>query len=159
MGLNTGPAFVGNLGSPTRLNYTCIGDTVNLASRLEGLNKRYNTSIIVSDSVHDAVKDKFVLRLLDHVAVKGKTVSQKCYELIGILKKCDTSILEKVSLYQEAFNYYCCQSFQKASDQFEKYLEMVPNDVPARIHMEECKRLLKEGVPRGWSPVVVLDEK
>ncbi|TPX63918.1 hypothetical protein SpCBS45565_g06283 [Spizellomyces sp. 'palustris'] len=159
IGLNTGPALVGNLGSPTRLNYTCLGDTVNLASRLEGLNKRYNTSIIVSDAVRDQVHEYFVLRPLDYVAVKGKTVAKKCYELVDSLDACDPAVLRRMMLYEKAFDYYCQGEFEQAKVLFETYLVDVPWDVPAITHLEECMRLEEEGVPMNWSPVVVLDEK
>ncbi|KAJ3188397.1 hypothetical protein HDU85_005548 [Gaertneriomyces sp. JEL0708] len=159
IGLNTGPALVGNLGSPSRLNYTCLGDTVNLASRLEGLNKRYNTSIIVSDAVRDQVHEYFVLRPLDYVAVKGKTVAKKCYELVDTLDACDPVVLRRVALYEKAFDLYCQADFEQAKALFEAYLVDVPWDVPAIMHLEECIRLEEEGVPHNWSPVVVLDEK
>ncbi|KAJ3006002.1 hypothetical protein HKX48_000346 [Thoreauomyces humboldtii] len=159
IGLNTGPALVGNLGSPTRLNYTCLGDTVNLASRLEELNKRYHTSIIVSDAVRDQVHEYFVLRPLDYVAVKGKTVAKKCFELVDSVEECDPAVSRRMLLYEKAFDYYCQGEFEQAKHLFETYLVDVPWDVPATMHLEECMRLEEEGVPMNWSPVVVLDEK
>ncbi|KAJ3185470.1 hypothetical protein HDU87_000091 [Geranomyces variabilis] len=159
IGLNTGPALVGNLGSPTRLNYTCLGDTVNLASRLEELNKRYHTSIIVSDAVRDQVHEYFVLRPLDYVAVKGKTVAKKCFELVDSVEECDPAVSRRMLLYEKAFDYYCQGEFEQAKLLFESYLVDVPWDVPATMHLEECMRLEEEGVPGNWSPVVVLDEK
>ncbi|KAI8825884.1 uncharacterized protein EV422DRAFT_514580 [Fimicolochytrium jonesii] len=159
IGLNTGPALVGNLGSPTRLNYTCLGDTVNLASRLEELNKRYHTSIIVSDAVRDQVHEYFVLRPLDYVAVKGKTVAKKCFELVDSIEGCDPAVSRRMVLYEKAFDYYCQGEFEQAKHLFESYLVDVPWDVPATMHLEQCMRLEEEGVPSNWSPVVVLDEK
>ena len=72
VGVSCGDVLVGNIGSTYRLSYTCLGDSVNLASRLESLNKVYGTNIMVSEFCHDIVKDKFLFRLLDIVAVKGK---------------------------------------------------------------------------------------
>lgn len=187
MGLNTGQAFVGNLGSPTRLNYTCLGDAVNLASRLEGLNKRYKTNIIISDAVHDSVQNKFVMRPLDHVAVKGKTVSRKCYELLCSVANADESLIRMVEIYTDAFESYCCGEFDYAAELFTKFLDIYPGDVPAKQHLENCKKFgdlwrnnssgenssnsikgdsdrnskarSSIAIENGWTPVVFLDEK
>lgn len=83
-GLNSGPAVVGNMGSSHRMEYTCMGDTINLGSRLEGSNKMYGTNIIISEYTYEKVKDRVVARELDLVRVKGKTQPVRIYELIGI---------------------------------------------------------------------------
>ncbi|XDD45668.1 CHASE2 domain-containing protein [Leptospira sp. WS39.C2] len=83
-GLNSGPAVVGNMGSSHRMEYTCMGDTINLGSRLEGSNKMYTTNIIISEYTYEKVKDRVVTRELDLVRVKGKTQPVRIYELLGI---------------------------------------------------------------------------
>ncbi len=85
IGLNTGPAVVGNMGSSHRMDYTCMGDTVNLGSRLEGSNKMYGTKIIMSEYTYERVKDKVYARELDLVQVKGKTHPVRIYELLGLV--------------------------------------------------------------------------
>lgn len=84
IGLNSGPAVVGNMGSSHRMEYTCMGDTINLGSRLEGSNKMYGTNIIISEYTYEKVHDKVVARELDLVRVKGKTQPVRIYELLGI---------------------------------------------------------------------------
>lgn len=84
IGLNSGPAVVGNMGSSHRMEYTCMGDTINLGSRLEGSNKMYTTNVIISEYTYEKVKDRVVARELDLVRVKGKTQPVRIYELLGI---------------------------------------------------------------------------
>lgn len=93
IGLNTGPAVVGNMGSSHRMDYTCMGDTVNLGSRLEGSNKMYGTRIIMSEYTYERVKDKVYARELDLVQVKGKTQPVRIYELIGLVNDEDMTKL------------------------------------------------------------------
>ncbi len=86
IGINTGIATIGNMGSTKKKNYTAMGDTVNLASRLEGVNKMFHTRIIISESTFERVKDKVIARQLDVIRVKGKKQPVKIYELIGMLE-------------------------------------------------------------------------
>jgi adenylate cyclase len=85
IGLNSGVSTVGNMGSQGRMNFTVMGDHVNLASRLEGINKQYRTRIVISQSTRDAIAhdDKFVVRELDDIRVKGKLKPVRIYELVG----------------------------------------------------------------------------
>ena len=87
IGLNTGPMVFGNMGSPTRLSYTIMGDNVNLGSRLESLNKYYGTNILISDSTFNAVKERIFCRQLDTIQVKGKTQAVTIYEPLGLKRQ------------------------------------------------------------------------
>ena len=89
IGLNSGPAVVGNMGSSHRMDYTVMGDTINLGSRLEGTNKQYGTRIIISQTTYDKVKDRVYTRELDDIRVKGKNEPVRIYELIGLVNPAD----------------------------------------------------------------------
>ncbi|MCB1143420.1 MAG: adenylate/guanylate cyclase domain-containing protein [Leptospiraceae bacterium] len=95
IGLNTGFAVVGNMGSSHRMDYTCMGDTINLGSRLEGSNKIYGTRIIISEYTYERVKDRVYTRELDLVKVKGKNKPVRIYELLGLVKENDKELLKK----------------------------------------------------------------
>jgi adenylate cyclase len=95
IGLNTGSAVVGNMGSSQRMDYTCMGDTINLGSRLEGSNKTYGTNIIISEYTYERVKDRVYARELDLVQVKGKTHPVRIYELIGLVNDEDIKKVTK----------------------------------------------------------------
>ncbi|KAG5463820.1 MAG: nucleotide cyclase [Olpidium bornovanus] len=157
--MNTGKVLVGNFGSPDRLNYTCLGDNVNLASRLEGLNKYYGTEIIVSGTVFDNVQEHFVCRTLDSVAVKGKSVPTKVHELIAFRALASELLLQKVELYEQAYNLYCEANFLEAKLRFEKFLRLQPDDLPAEKHMSQCEIMLLEPPGAFWRPIVVLEGK
>ncbi|WP_061285471.1 CHASE2 domain-containing protein [Leptospira interrogans] len=95
IGLNSGPAVVGNMGSSHRMDYTCMGDTINLGSRLEGTNKEYGTHIIISEYTYEKVKDRVIARELDLIKVKGKTQPVRIYELLDLVNEEDLKLLRK----------------------------------------------------------------
>src|SRR5438445_5681641 len=112
IGLNTGVASVGNMGSSLRYGYTALGDTVNLSSRLEGLNKDYGTHILVNETTYSAAKDDgFLFRQLDLIRVKGKLQPVTIYELIG--RAAESSVYGtpdevglRIALFQQAHELY-----------------------------------------------------
>ncbi|HNH10096.1 MAG TPA: adenylate/guanylate cyclase domain-containing protein, partial [Leptospiraceae bacterium] len=99
-----GPAVVGNMGSSHRMDYTCMGDTVNLGSRLEGSNKMYATRIIISEYTYDRVKDRVYARELDLVKVKGKNQPVRIYELIGLVDDNDAEKLVRQEIVRKKEN-------------------------------------------------------
>jgi adenylate cyclase len=154
-GMHMDWAMVGNFGAPDRINYTAIGDGVNLASRLEGLNKHYGTSIIVSQAVYEAAKSEFEFRLLDRVAVKGKSRGVAIYELLGnkgTLSQHDRSVVER---YEQAFNEYLQRRFKEAI----AILEVQPEDPPSANLLGRCREFLVEAPPGDWEGVFHSESK
>ena len=152
-GLHRCVASVGHFGAPDRFSYTTIGDGVNLGSRLESLNKFYGTTHLVSETIHEKTKDHFEFRLLDLVAVKGKTQKTRIYELIGE-KRPGQAPREYVVAYERAFAWYQLGKFEAALDILKNQVE----DGPSRTLALRCTELLKSPHKR-WDGVWVFDSK
>jgi adenylate cyclase len=152
-GLHRCVAMVGHFGAPDRLNYTAIGDGINLTSRLEGLNKHYGTHIIASESIHAAAKDAFEFRLLDRVAVKGKTEGIVIYELLAgrLAGKPRPQFIER---YEQAFAAYQRGDFAAALG----LLDGLDEDLPGRILAGRCREFLNHP-PINWNGIHVFDSK
>ena len=159
IGLNSGKMIVGNIGSTKRLDYTAIGDTVNLASRLEGVNKFFGTRIIISENVHRLAKDAVETRELDFIRVKGKNQPIRIYELIGEHGTLNENTREFMSLFEEGLQFYRSQQFEKATHQFESLLNVNPNDGPSTTYVERSKLLAIQKLPENWDGVFTLTTK
>ncbi|AIL12912.1 hypothetical protein IM40_04345 [Candidatus Paracaedimonas acanthamoebae] len=164
IGIETGEALVGTIGSFDRLNYTALGDTVNLASRLEGTNKYYNTRIIIGEQTQREIRDEGVIRPLDKVSVKGKESSVTIYELIA-LKNGDPSLLptkEQIDLCSQftvGYRLYLERRWEEALKHFEEMLKIFGNDYPTRLYIDRCQQYLKEPPPENWDGIYHLKDK
>ena len=151
VGLSDGECVVGNIGSHERFDYTAIGDSVNLASRLEGLNKQYGTNIIVSESVYEKVNGSFVFRELDFVRVKGKKKPVRIFELVG--KDVDGRKKTEISIYEKGLKKYLDGDFTGALKEFSHL-----DDKASHVLSERCKAL-KKNSPKEWDGVFEFSTK
>lgn len=141
IGINTGTAFIGNLGTIERMNYTAIGDCVNLASRLQNINKVYHTKIIIGEDTQAQLPSTFISRPLDIVEVRGKKQKTKIYELLGTLSgPKDTEVspdqIELANLFTNAYNAFEAQNLQEAKAQFLALQTKFPGDEPTKIYLQ-----------------------
>ncbi|MBI5275659.1 MAG: adenylate/guanylate cyclase domain-containing protein [Burkholderiales bacterium] len=142
VGVHSGPAIVGNMGSDLRFDYTALGDTVNLASRLEGANKPYGTPILVSASTAAQLRGKVRLRLVDRVRVKGKSIP------VEISTPCDDDALAKATF--AAWNAYANRQWDEAAEAWVNIALTWPDDRLAPIYLERIEQFRREPPPDDW---------
>ena len=165
IGLNTGVASVGNMGSSLRYGYTALGDSVNLSSRLEGLNKDYGTHILANETTFAAANgDGFVFRELDLIRVKGKLQPVTIYELVGRSGEnspygSPEDVRARLALFAQARALYCSRRWQEAQAQFQALLDPWPDDGPARAYWKRCQDYLFDEPPSGWDGVFTMTHK
>jgi adenylate cyclase len=158
IGLGLGEVVVGNIGTPERFAYTLLGDEVNLASRLEGLNKLYGTAIIASAAVMDEAGDGFEWRRLDRVAVRGRRQGTLICELLGATGEVATAILTARDVYERGLDAYFAGQFDRAGELFDEAARLRPDDRGATM-MRERARTLAEDPPLQWDGVHVMEDK
>ena len=155
MGIDSGIALVGNIGSPARLNYTALGDVVNVASRLEGINKLYGTGILIGEETRRQAKDAIVARELDHITVYGREGVTTVYELVGTAGE----VPAWVAAYEVGLESYRARRWTEAAVAFRRADDLRGGDPPSRLMIERCERLLAAPPAADWRPVTPMDAK
>lgn len=159
IGLHTGTAATGNMGSEMLFDYTAIGDTVNLASRLEGANRIYGTTVLASQTTVERVDDTLETRRIDRLSVKGRQRPVQVYELLGPTGEVDPETLRRRDRFEEGLTLYRRRRWEEAERIFEELLEQGPDDPPARVFRDRCRDYRREPPTEDWDGVFALEEK
>ncbi|MCA9522866.1 MAG: GAF domain-containing protein [Myxococcales bacterium] len=160
VGVNSDAIISGNIGSPKRMDYTVIGDGVNLAARLEGANKYYGTNILISGFTHAALTASYVQREVDVIRVKGKLQPVAVFEILDYHDEQSFPHRDEVlQIYAEGLELYRGRRFEQACEAFRSALSRNPNDVPSRLHLERSQASIRTPPPAEWDGVWVMTSK
>lgn len=159
IGINSGEMIVGNMGSDERFDYTIMGDNVNLASRLEGINKQYGTNIVISEFTYRLIaSEAFWVRELDLVRVKGKLHPVTIYELLGYGPP-DTQQQALIQHFSEGLRAYKQKQWQQAMLCFQQVLQIHADDKPSQLYINRCHEYLQHPPSEDWDGVFVMKTK
>jgi tetratricopeptide (TPR) repeat protein len=156
IGINHGKVTIGNIGSEKKMDYTVIGDMVNIASRVEGLTRYYHEPLLVSDSVYEEVHSAVPCRFVDKVAVMGRLNAISVY---SAQREIGASLERVWKIYHTGIKYYYDRQFEEALRYFKAANEIHPGDSATERFIERCRSLIKTPPAKDWTGIVVMREK
>lgn len=159
IGVNTGPMAAGYMGSVQKKQFTVMGDNVNLGSRLEGANKAFGSSIMISEFTYEIVQDKFEVRFLDKILVPGKAKPVKVYELLSEKGKLDPLWQKAQPIYHEGIRFFTEKQFDLAKNKFLEVVEILGQDKASMAYIHRAETFMETPPPDNWDGVFEVKSK
>ena len=159
IGLCSGKAVVGNMGAESKMDYTMMGDTVNTAARLEGVNKIYGVYSLLGESAVRAAGDQFAVREIDTIKVAGKNESVTIFELMGYVQDQDDSTQQLLEKYAEGLTAYRSKQWRTAATCFTEALQILPDDGPSQTMLDRCRTYQDSPPEPDWDGIFVITSK